>query len=87
MRAVDYRSPFVICDEVTGLLTDTGHLLGSAAVSLTIQDNGTKSILRSVATLADPTIKFCARLTPSRRLTTSSANRPTATGCTKPNRT
>ena len=45
MRAVDYRKPFVVCDEVTGLLTDTGHLLGSAAVSLTIQDNGAEKHL------------------------------------------
>lgn len=45
MRAVEYRKPFVVCDEVTGLLTDTGHLLGSAAVSLTIQDNGTEKHL------------------------------------------
>ena len=45
MRAVDYRKPFVICDEVTGLLTDAGHLLGSAAVSLTIQDDGTEKHL------------------------------------------
>ncbi|QMW01966.1 MBL fold metallo-hydrolase RNA specificity domain-containing protein [Spirosoma foliorum] len=40
MKPVHYGSPFVICDEVTGLLTDAGHLLGSASVSLTIQDNG-----------------------------------------------
>ena len=45
MRPVDYRSPFVICDEVTGLLTDAGHLLGSAAVSLTIKENGTEKQL------------------------------------------
>ena len=45
MKPVDYRKPFVICDEVTGLLTDAGHLLGSASVSLTIQDNGTEKHL------------------------------------------
>jgi metallo-beta-lactamase family protein len=45
MQPVDYRTPFVICDEVTGLLTDAGHLLGSAAVSLTIQDNGVEKHL------------------------------------------
>ncbi|AUD02400.1 MBL fold metallo-hydrolase [Spirosoma pollinicola] len=38
MQAVDYNKPFVICDEVTGLLTDAGHLLGSASVSLTIRE-------------------------------------------------
>ncbi len=40
MRPVAYGKPFVICDEVTGLLTDAGHLLGSAAVSLTIREKG-----------------------------------------------
>jgi metallo-beta-lactamase family protein len=39
MQAVEYGKPFVICDEVTGLLTDAGHLLGSAAVSLTIRED------------------------------------------------
>ena len=39
MRPVAYSKPFVICDEVTGLLTDAGHLLGSASVSLTIREN------------------------------------------------
>ncbi|WP_420151280.1 MBL fold metallo-hydrolase RNA specificity domain-containing protein [Spirosoma sp.] len=40
MRPVEYHKPFIISDEVTGLLTDAGHLLGSAAVSLTIRENG-----------------------------------------------
>ncbi|GAB3033669.1 MBL fold metallo-hydrolase RNA specificity domain-containing protein [Spirosoma pulveris] len=39
MQAVEYNKPFVICDEVTGLLTDAGHLLGSASVSLTIRED------------------------------------------------
>ncbi|WP_020596505.1 MBL fold metallo-hydrolase RNA specificity domain-containing protein [Spirosoma panaciterrae] len=45
MKAVHYNSPFVICDEVTGLLTDAGHLLGSASVSLTITEKGTEKHL------------------------------------------
>jgi metallo-beta-lactamase family protein len=45
MQPVHYGSPFVICDEVTGLLTDAGHLLGSASVSLTIKDNGVEKHL------------------------------------------
>ena len=45
MRPVEYGKPFVICDEVTGLLTDAGHLLGSAAVSLTIRENGAEKHL------------------------------------------
>ncbi|QJD77565.1 MBL fold metallo-hydrolase [Spirosoma rhododendri] len=39
MKPVAYRESFVICDEVTGLLTDAAHLLGSAAVNLTIREN------------------------------------------------
>ncbi|GAB3733323.1 MBL fold metallo-hydrolase RNA specificity domain-containing protein [Spirosoma lituiforme] len=38
MQAVAYGQPFVICDGVTALLTDAGHLLGSASVSLTIRE-------------------------------------------------
>ncbi|MFD2573394.1 MBL fold metallo-hydrolase RNA specificity domain-containing protein [Spirosoma soli] len=38
MQPVEYNKPFVICDEVTGLLTDAAHLLGSASVSLTIRE-------------------------------------------------
>ena len=45
MRPVNYGDQFVICDEVTGLLTDAGHLLGSASISLTIQDNGVEKHL------------------------------------------
>ena len=40
MRPVSYGKSFKITDDVTGLLTDAGHLLGSAAVSLTIQERG-----------------------------------------------
>ncbi len=40
MRPVSYGKPFKIADDVTGLLTDAGHLLGSAAVSLTIKEKG-----------------------------------------------
>lgn len=39
MVAVEYNQPFAVGDSVTGLLTDAGHLLGSAAVSLTIREN------------------------------------------------
>jgi len=40
MRPVSYGKSFKITDDVTGLLTDAGHLLGSAAVSLTIKEKG-----------------------------------------------
>lgn len=45
MQVVQYGKPFMICDEVTGLLTDAGHLLGSAAVSLMIEDKGVEKHL------------------------------------------
>lgn len=40
MQPVEYGQSFAIGEEVTGLLTDAAHLLGSAAVSLTIRENG-----------------------------------------------
>lgn len=40
MVAVAYNQPFAVGDSVTGLLTDAGHLLGSAAISLTIREGG-----------------------------------------------
>jgi len=45
MQPVQYHHPFVICDEVTGLLTDAGHLLGSASVSLTIREKNQNGIV------------------------------------------
>ena len=45
MRPVDYNTPFVICEEATGLLTDAGHLLGSASVSLTIKEDNVEKHL------------------------------------------
>jgi metallo-beta-lactamase family protein len=38
MQRVNYNQPFKICEEVTGLLTDAAHLLGSAAISLIIRE-------------------------------------------------
>ena len=40
MVAVEYSKPFNVGASVTGLLTDAAHLLGSAAISLTIRENG-----------------------------------------------
>lgn len=45
MVPVAYAQPFAICEEVTGLLTDAAHLLGSASVSLTIRENGSETRL------------------------------------------
>lgn len=43
MVAVNFREPIAICDEVSAFFTDTGHILGSAAISLTIKE-GDKDI-------------------------------------------
>lgn len=39
-RTVPYDSPFKISDELELLFTDSGHILGSAAVNLTIKEEG-----------------------------------------------
>lgn len=39
MEAVNFRENFWLNDEVSFYLTDTGHILGSAAISLTIKEN------------------------------------------------
>ena len=45
MQAVDYDKTFVVCDGVTALLTDAGHLLGSASISLTIREGNAEKKL------------------------------------------
>ena len=40
MKTVDYNEVFWLNDEVEVQFTDTAHLLGSAAISLTIHENG-----------------------------------------------
>jgi metallo-beta-lactamase family protein len=39
MEAVDFRKEFWLNDEVSCYFTDTGHILGSAAIMLTIKEN------------------------------------------------
>jgi len=39
MQAVNFREKFWLNDEVSIYFTDTGHILGSAAISLTIKEN------------------------------------------------
>jgi metallo-beta-lactamase family protein len=39
MRAMTYRETFDVCDEVSCIFTDAGHILGSASVHLKIKDN------------------------------------------------
>lgn len=43
MVAVNFRESITICEEVSAFFTDTGHILGSAAISLTIKE-GDKDI-------------------------------------------
>lgn len=38
MEGIEFNLPFKVCDEVTLTFTENGHLLGSAAVNLTIKD-------------------------------------------------
>ena len=38
MQAVNFREHVQICEEVTAFFTETGHILGSAAISLTIKE-------------------------------------------------
>jgi metallo-beta-lactamase family protein len=44
MRAMTYRDRFDICDEVSCIFMDAGHILGSASVNLTIKENNGKDI-------------------------------------------
>ncbi len=47
-KTVEYNTQFTVCDGVTAQFTDTGHLLGSAAISLTITEaSGTKRLFFS----------------------------------------
>ncbi len=47
-KPVGYNTLFSVCDGVTAQFTDTGHLLGSAAISLTINEkSGTKRLFFS----------------------------------------
>ncbi len=43
--AIDYDTPYVIDEGLELLYTDCGHILGSAAVNLTISENGNKAKL------------------------------------------
>jgi Predicted exonuclease of the beta-lactamase fold involved in RNA processing len=44
-RTIEYNEPFEIAKGATLLFTDTGHILGSAAVHLTITEEGTQKQL------------------------------------------
>lgn len=44
MRAMTYRDRFDVCDEVSCLFMDAGHILGSASVNLEIAENNGNNI-------------------------------------------
>ncbi|GAB3640391.1 MBL fold metallo-hydrolase RNA specificity domain-containing protein [Spirosoma arcticum] len=64
MVAVNYNQPFSVCDSVTGLLTDAGHLLGSAAISLTIRENGKTTQLMFSGDIGRPDDKILRKPDP-----------------------
>lgn len=61
MQPVAYAQPFAIGDEVTGLLTDAAHLLGSAAVSLTIREENQEKHLFFSGDIGRPDDKILRR--------------------------
>ncbi|AQG81169.1 MBL fold metallo-hydrolase RNA specificity domain-containing protein [Spirosoma montaniterrae] len=61
MRPVNYNQPFVITEDVTGLLTDAAHLLGSASISLTIRENGAEKRLFFSGDIGRPDDKILRR--------------------------
>jgi metallo-beta-lactamase family protein len=44
MRAMTYRDRFDVCDEISCIFMDAGHILGSASVNLEIAENNGKKI-------------------------------------------
>ncbi|RYC68415.1 MBL fold metallo-hydrolase RNA specificity domain-containing protein [Spirosoma sordidisoli] len=64
MQPVRYGQPFAIGDTVTGLLTDAAHLLGSAAVSLTIREQGAEKRLFFSGDIGRPDDKILRRPDP-----------------------
>lgn len=57
---VDYNTPTTVCEEVKLCLYDCGHILGSATVFLTIQDNGRPKTLAfsgDVGRYGDPILR------------------------------
>ncbi len=61
MVPVAYNESFEISDEVTGLLTDAAHLLGSAAVNLVIRENGSTIRLTFSGDIGRPDDKILRR--------------------------
>ncbi|MES2797861.1 MAG: MBL fold metallo-hydrolase [Bacteroidota bacterium] len=44
MRSMTYRDSFQVCEEVSCIFMDAGHILGSASVNLTIKENNGQTI-------------------------------------------
>ena len=56
--AVDYHNEASICDEVKLLFTDAGHIIGSAVVNLTINENGAEKKLTFSGDIGRPDDKI-----------------------------
>ncbi len=61
MRPVQYGQSFAITENITGLLTDAAHLLGSAAISLTIREEGQEKRLFFSGDIGRPDDKILRR--------------------------
>lgn len=56
--AIDYHNEVNICDEVKLLFTDAGHIIGSAVVNLTINENGAEKKLTFSGDIGRPDDKI-----------------------------
>lgn len=56
--AVDYHNEVSICDEIKLLFTDAGHIIGSAVVNLTINENGAEKKLTFSGDIGRPEDKI-----------------------------
>lgn len=57
-NAIDYHNEVSICDEVKLLFTDAGHIIGSAVVNLTINENGQEKKLTFSGDIGRPDDKI-----------------------------
>jgi metallo-beta-lactamase family protein len=57
-NAIDYHNEVSICDEVKLLFTDAGHIIGSAVVNLTINENGAEKKLTFSGDIGRPDDKI-----------------------------
>jgi metallo-beta-lactamase family protein len=85
LKTVRYGQTFFLGEnnEVSVILTDAAHLLGSAAVHLSIPDGGTFKQVTFTGDIGRPEDRILRKPEVFPQAITLSANRPTATGCTK----